>query len=205
MAVHDTFDELVALVEGARSMPMSSSCVVNRAEVLGLLDELRAQLPEEIDQAEEVLRRREAVVESGRDEAAQIVAEAHEERMRLVSQTEVYAQAQHEASRIRAEAEEETRRRRDETDAYVDGKLATFEISLNKTLSAVIRGRERLRDEHARRPRRRTPPPGSLRPAFRRLGRPPVHRLPWAVGLVRGRSSSCPARSFAGVPGTRRV
>ena len=88
------------------------------------------------------------MVESGRDEAEQIVAEAHEERMRLVSQTEVYAQAQHEASRIRAEAEEETRRRRDETDAYVDGKLATFEISLNKTLSAVIRGRERLRDEH---------------------------------------------------------
>lgn len=161
MAVHDTFDELVALVEGARSMPMSSSCVVNRAEVLGLLDELRAQLPEEIDQAEEVLRRREAVVESGRDEAAQIVAEAHEERMRLVSQTEVYAQAQHEASRIRAEAEEETRRRRDETDAYVDGKLATFEISLNKTLSAVIRGRERLRDEHADDPVDERPLPGA--------------------------------------------
>jgi cell division septum initiation protein DivIVA len=161
VAVHDTFDELVALVEGARSMPMSSSCVVNRAEVLGLLDELRAQLPEEIDQAEEVLRRREAVVESGRDEAAQIVAEAHEERMRLVSQTEVYAQAQHEASRIRAEAEEETRRRRDETDAYVDGKLATFEISLNKTLSAVIRGRERLRDEHADDPVDERPLPGA--------------------------------------------
>jgi cell division septum initiation protein DivIVA len=161
VAVHDTFDELVALVEGARSMPMSSSCVVNRAEVLGLLDELRAQLPEEIDQAEEVLRRRESVVESGREEAAQIVAEAHAERMRLVSQTEVYAQAQHEASRIRAEAEEETRRRRDETDAYVDGKLATFEISLNKTLSAVIRGRERLRDEHADDPVDERPLPGA--------------------------------------------
>ena len=157
MAVHDTFDELVALVEGARSMPMSSSCVVNRAEVLGLLDELRAQLPEEIDQAEEVLRRRASVVESGRDEAAQIIAEAHAERMRLVSQTEVYAQAQHEASRIRAEAEEETRRRRDETDAYVDGKLATFEISLNKT----IRGRERLRDEHADDPVDERPLPGA--------------------------------------------
>jgi cell division septum initiation protein DivIVA len=161
VAVHDTFDELVALVEGARSMPMSSSCVVNRAEVLGLLDELRAQLPEEIDQAEEVLRRRESVVESGREEAAQIVAEAHAERMRLVSQTEVYAQAQHEASRIRAEAEEETRRRRDETDAYVDGKLATFEISLNKTLNAVIRGRERLRDEHADDPVDERPLPGA--------------------------------------------
>jgi cell division septum initiation protein DivIVA len=160
VSVHDSLDELVALVEGARSMPMSSSCVVNRAEVLGLLDEVRAQLPEEIDQAEEVLRRRESVVESGRSEAERIVADAHEERMRLVSQTEVYAQAQHEASRIRAEAEEETRRRRDETDSYVDGKLATFEITLNKTLSAVSRGRERLRDEHADDPVDERPLPG---------------------------------------------
>jgi cell division septum initiation protein DivIVA len=160
VSVHDTLDELVARVEGARSMPMSSSCVVNRAEVLGILDEIRAQLPEEIDQAEEVLRRRESVVESGRSEAERIVADAHEERMRLVSQTEVYAQAQHEASRIRAEADEETRRRRDETDAYVDGKLATFEITLNKTLAAVTRGRERLRDEHVDDPVDERPLPG---------------------------------------------
>jgi cell division septum initiation protein DivIVA len=160
VSVHDTLDELVALIEGARSMPMSSSCVVNRADVLGLLDEVRAQLPEEIDRAEQVLRRRESVVESGRTDAERIVADAHDERMRLVSQTEVYAQAQHEASRIRAEAEAETRRRRDEIDAYVDGKLAMFEITLNKTLSAVTRGRERLRDEHATDPVDERPLPG---------------------------------------------
>jgi cell division septum initiation protein DivIVA len=161
VSVHDTLDELVALVEGARSMPMSSSCVVNRTEVLGLLDEIRAQLPGEIDQAEEVLRRRESVVDSGREEAERIVAEAHEERMRLVSQTEVYAQAQHEASRLRAEVEEENRRHRDETDAYVDGKLATFEITLNKTLAAVARGRERLRSEHEDDPVDERPLPGA--------------------------------------------
>jgi len=160
VSVHDTLDELVALVEGARSMPMSSSCVVNRAEVLSLLDELRAQLPEEIDAAANVLRRREQVVDSGRAEADEIIAAAHEERMRLVSQTEVYTQAQHEASRLRAEAEEETRRRRDETDAYIDGKLATFEITLSKTLAAVTRGRERLRDEHSDDPVDDRPLPG---------------------------------------------
>ena len=38
MDVHDKLDELSALVEGARAMPMSASCVVNRAQVLDLLD-----------------------------------------------------------------------------------------------------------------------------------------------------------------------
>ena len=155
----------------------------------------RRSSPEEIDQAEEVLRRREAVVESGRDEAATIVAEAHEERMRLVSQTEVYAQAQHEAAGSAPRRRSRPGRRRDETDAYVDGKLATFEISLNKTLTAVIRGRERLRDEHAGRPGRTSAP--SREPdgcARGGLGRPPRARLPWAVGLVRGRVRRVSAR-----------
>lgn len=144
MDVHEKLDELTALVESARSMPMSASCILNRAEVLGLLDELRALLPEEFDQAERILAEREAVVDAARLEAEDIVAAAHEERMQLVSQTEVYAQAQREAGRIRGEAREEAAQMQDDTDAYVDGKLAGFEIALTKTLEAVRHGRDRI-------------------------------------------------------------
>ena len=144
MDVHDKLDDLTALVESARSMPMSASCIVNRGEVLTLLDELRAELPEEFDEAERILRERADVIDQARVEAEEIIAAAHEERMRLVSQTEVYAQAQREAGRIRGEAREEAGQMQDDTDAYVDGKLASFEIALNKTLEAVRHGRERI-------------------------------------------------------------
>jgi hypothetical protein len=36
---------------------------------------------------------------------------------------------------------------RKETDDYIDAKLATFEITLQKTLQTVDRGRERLRSQ----------------------------------------------------------
>jgi hypothetical protein len=36
---------------------------------------------------------------------------------------------------------------RKETDDYIDAKLATFEITLHKTLQTVDRGRERLRSQ----------------------------------------------------------
>ena len=144
MDVHDKLDDLTALVESARSMPMSASCIVNRGEVLALLDEMRADLPEEFDEAERILREREGVLDQARLEAEEIIAAAHEERMRRVSQTEVYAQAQREAGRIRGEAREEAGRMQDDTDAYVDGKLASFEIALTKTLEAVRHGRERI-------------------------------------------------------------
>ena len=144
MDVHDKLDDLTALVESARSMPMSASCIVNRGEVLALLDELRAELPEEFDEAERILRERADVIDQARVEAEEIIAAAHEERMRLVSQTEVYAQAQREAGRIRGEAREEAGQMQDDTDAYVDGKLASFEIALTKTLEAVRHGRDRI-------------------------------------------------------------
>ncbi len=147
MDVHDKLDEITSLVESARAMPMSASCIVNRGEVLALLDELRALLPEELDLADQLLADREQVVSEGRSEAEHIMAAAEEERLRLVSETEVYAQAQREASRIIADAETEAAAMRAETDGYIDGKLATFEISLNKTLAAVHRGRDKLRGQ----------------------------------------------------------
>jgi cell division septum initiation protein DivIVA len=143
--VHEKLDEISTLVEQARAMPMSASCIVNRSELLTLLEEMRALLPQEIDLAEQLLAGREKVVEDGRSEADRIIAAAQDERMRLVSETEVFAQAQLEAGRVVAEANTDAESMRKQVDEYVDAKLATFEITLNKTLSAVARGRDKLR------------------------------------------------------------
>jgi cell division septum initiation protein DivIVA len=143
--VHEKLDEVTAVVESARAMPMSASCIVNRAEVLTLLEELRALLPEEIDLAEQLLAGRDRVLADGRAEADRIVAAAQDERMRLVSETEVFAQAQLEAERLVAEAADDSESMRRQVDEYVDGKLATFEITLGKTMAAVQRGRDKLR------------------------------------------------------------
>jgi len=84
-ALQDKLDELTEAVEAARAMPLSSSCVLNRPEVLATLEELRALLPTEIASAQELVDDRASVVESGRREAARILAEAKAERARLVS------------------------------------------------------------------------------------------------------------------------
>jgi len=147
-ALHDKLDEIVGLVENARAMPMSASCIVNRGELLALLDELREQLPAEIAEAASVLRTREEVLDEGRAEADRIIEEAKRERARLVAKTEVVRTATDEAERIVVEAQAESERMRDEVDEYVDTKLANFEVVLGKTLTAVERGREKLRGRH---------------------------------------------------------
>ena len=145
MDVHDKLDELTKMVESARSMPMSASCIVNRAELLGLLEEMRELLPEEFRHAQLLLDDREAVVEEGRREAQRIIAEAELERDRLTSETEVMAAAEVKAEQIRVAAVEEAHTMRAEVDDYVDSKLANFEVVLDKTMAAVRRGRDKLR------------------------------------------------------------
>ncbi len=144
MDVHDKLDELITIVEEARSMPMSASCIVNRGEVLALLEEIRGLLPEEFRHAQMLLADRESVVDEGRREARRVLDRAEEERLQLTSETEVVSEARRQAERIRADALAEAETMRNEVDDYVDTKLANFEVVLDKTLTAVHRGRDKL-------------------------------------------------------------
>ncbi|MEV5998547.1 cell division initiation protein [Streptomyces griseomycini] len=144
MDVQKKLDEIVAAVSSARSMPMSASCVVNRAELLSMLDEVRAALPDSLAQARELIGDREQLVEEARREAERIIESAHAERGSLIAGTEVARRSQAEADRILAEARKEAEEIRAEADDYVDSKLANFEVVLTKTLGSVGRGREKL-------------------------------------------------------------
>ena len=125
-------------------MPMSASAMVNRADVLGLLDELTAALTAAFTEARQVVSDRASLLDEGRSEAAHIVEDARNERERIVSDTEVFRVAKRRAEEVLERANSESEELRKEADDYVDGKLATFEITLERTMEAVKRGRDRL-------------------------------------------------------------
>ena len=142
--VQEKLAELRRVVEQARSMPMSASAVVNRGEVLELIDQLTGAVETAFTDSQQVLADRESVVDEGRRTAEQIVADAHNEREKIISDTDVYRVAKREADQIVDKARSEAEELRKETDDYVDAKLANFEITLERTTEAVKRGRERL-------------------------------------------------------------
>ncbi|MEU8706713.1 cell division initiation protein [Streptomyces sp. NPDC048565] len=144
MDVQKKLDEIVETVGNARSMPMSASCVVNRAELLAMLEEVREALPGSLAHAEELIGGREQLVEQARQEAERIIESARAERGSLISGTEIAQRSQAEADRILSEARREADEVRGEADEYVDSKLANFEVVLTKTIGSVDRGREKL-------------------------------------------------------------
>lgn len=153
--VYTVLDELSDLVESARAMPMSDRCVVNRNEVLDLLDTVRALLPAAVKEAEELLADRVAVVEEGYHEAERVLAEATAQanalveqgqahQAQLVSAHEVTRAALTEADAIRGQAQAEAAQMRREVDEYVEERFAAFETSLTRTLATVQKSRERV-------------------------------------------------------------
>jgi cell division septum initiation protein DivIVA len=152
-------DQLEELVREAKSMPLSSSVLVNREEVLELIAEMKEALPEEIKRARWIVRDREELLAKAREEGERTVEQAHEEQLRMARKEEIVARATTEADRVVSEAEERARVMRSEAEDYVDAKLAQFEISIRKiletshasskslsrTLDQVEVGRERLR------------------------------------------------------------
>ena len=53
--VFEALDELGAIVEEARGVPMTAGCVVPRGDVLELIDDIKDAIPGELDDAQDVL------------------------------------------------------------------------------------------------------------------------------------------------------
>jgi hypothetical protein len=144
--------QIAELIEQAKSMPLSSSVLVNREEIMELLEAARAELPEEIKQARWVVKDREELITKARRDGEAVLRSAQEQQARLLSETEVVRAAQEEAEQVLAEAREQARQLRLEAEDYVDAKLAQYEIALEKTwnelqrsIAQVQRGRDKLR------------------------------------------------------------
>ncbi|MCX6439256.1 MAG: ATP synthase subunit B/B' [Actinobacteria bacterium] len=134
----------ITMVEEARGVPLSASCVVHRGEMLELLDEAREALPNDLESAQKLIAARDAIIEEGRVSAEQMIAMAREDVARMVEQTSIVQMARDEARKILDEARTLGDQEKQEVEEYIDGRLATLEVILNKTQDAVARGRERL-------------------------------------------------------------
>jgi cell division septum initiation protein DivIVA len=124
--LYETVDELTTVIENARSVPMSSSCMVPRDHLLDLLDDLRESLPEDVQAAGAIVEQRTEILQQAqaeaerltgrtRGEVEQLLASARRQREDLLGtarrqRDELLAGAQAEAEELLADAEAEAER-----------------------------------------------------------------------------------------------
>jgi cell division septum initiation protein DivIVA len=144
MDVVENIEAAIAIVEEARSVPLSASCVINRSEMLKLLDQIKASFPNDLAKAIAIQRDKESIIEEAHSQSDAIIQQARDEVSRLVEQTTIVSSARKEATRILAEAKADSDRDREEIEEYIDSRLANLEVILNKTLDVISKGRDQL-------------------------------------------------------------
>jgi len=110
-------------VETARSVPMSASVMVNRDELLGLIEDAISGLPEEVRQARWLLKEREEFLAKARREAEDIIDAGRQQAERMVERTEVVREARRRAQQVIDDADAQARALKHEAEDYIDQML----------------------------------------------------------------------------------
>ena len=139
-------DKLDDLVHNAKAVPLTDQVRIDREEIYDILDQMRATIPEEIKQARWIVKERQEMLAEAKREQDRLLQEAREQAVREASQTEIVKLAERQAQEIIDEARRQAREMRLEMEDWADGMLATLETNLDKFLTAVRRGRERLHE-----------------------------------------------------------
>lgn len=148
--LQDMVDDLIAHLHEAKTMPLSSSVLVDREQFLVILERLRAELPDELRAARWMVREREAFIARTNEKAEEIIEKAKVESARLVSDSHIVAEAVEEANLLVRRAEGEARRLRLEAEDEIERGLERVENLLSELLGKVHYSRD---DLHRARPK----------------------------------------------------
>ena len=118
--------------------------MVDPDKVYEIIDEVRAQYPDELKQARWIVKERQEMLEEAEKEANRILEEARDRAQALANETEVVRLAEAQAADILDKARTQEREIRLGAEDYADEMLANLEVNLGKLLTAVQRGRDRL-------------------------------------------------------------
>jgi hypothetical protein len=134
----------VDIIATAPTMPLSSSPRIDRDEIIELLEEALARLPDELRQARWMLKERQEFVAKTRREADELLEAARVQAERMVQRTEVVRAAEQRARQVMETAQNDSRRLKLETEDFLDQRLGSFEILLDKLSKTVSAGRQKL-------------------------------------------------------------
>ncbi|MGN0667235.1 MAG: ATPase [Huintestinicola sp.] len=136
--IEDYLELMDEVLETAKSVPlMPGKYVVDVAKLRQCIDDIRANLPQEIKQATTIVMDRSSIIEDAKKQANDIVARAEERAKSLVANSEITKTAEQRAAEIEKQAVAKSKAIKSKTDDYVTTLLTQTEEALNANLSQV--------------------------------------------------------------------
>lgn len=144
--IEDLLDELYDLADKGWQMPLSNGKVlVDGEELRAILNEIREEIPAEIQKAKAIVADRQHIIAEANREAETIIRVAEEKQKALVSQDEIVRQAQAKANDLIAQAQAKFKEMRNASSDYVDELMRRTDESLTESLTELRKTRQNIK------------------------------------------------------------
>lgn len=130
MDIYKLLDEIEEIVEGGSSIPFASKVLVDKNQILDLLEEIKVELPEELKQAEWIKEERQRILAEAQHDADTMVKEVQVHIEEMVDHNDIVKQAQERATEIILKAQKNAKEIRIGANEYADDILKSVEGSL---------------------------------------------------------------------------
>ena len=151
MDIINVIDRLDALVNTSRKMPATHSRLVDAEKVMEVVEQLRLAIPQDVRAAQEIIEKKDSILNQAQIDARRIRSEAEEEFRIRLDQNDVLLAARRKAeeltdeserrsNRMMEQAEAESRNNRSEADTYVIQSLRNLEREMTTVLATVRKG-----------------------------------------------------------------
>ena len=135
---------LLALAESAPTVPLTGKVLLDRDDLLALLEALREAIPVEVEQAARLSQQREQILSDSRDEAEAVVREARSFAAQLTDETAIAREAQARADEVIDQSKRVAREIRLGARAYAEELVARLEASFEQELQMIRGHRQEL-------------------------------------------------------------
>ena len=145
-SVQELIDLLYNMIQDAWGLPLGAEkCVIERDKALDLLDEIKAQLPTELQEAKRLVSARTEFVNNAKREAESIRKVAEDRARQLVDEQEIVRSAKTKSNNIITAAESKSSELRRVANEYADDALRRTEEAIAEALNEVRQSRARFR------------------------------------------------------------
>lgn len=149
MEIMKLIEELADVVEKSFGVAFTGKVMVDKDEVLDILQDMRLKLPENIKEAKWIKEERGRIIAEAQQEAEKIIKSAEDKIINMIDESEITRRATEQAEQILAHAQERAKDIRNGTREYTDNMLASLEKNLNDYLRIVEENRAEYRNQGA--------------------------------------------------------
>ena len=138
MKVLELLDEIEEVIETASGFPLTGKVLVDAAEIKDIINEIRVELPDEIQQAQWIKNERQRILEEAKREYESTMKDAKLQAESLIENDDITVKAKLRADEIMRVAETSAKNLKLSTFDYIDSILYNFQDKMDQLNAAYF-------------------------------------------------------------------